>query len=368
VRIAAVFLVALFVGYLVLLGQTDDVETIAVVVTTTVAPSTTSIAPSTTTTSTPPTTTTVPETTTTSAPVEWNLLAGGDVLMDRGEAAGVDMFAGIDPALASADISMVNVEMAISTQGTPVPGKKFTFRAPPSAAEHIGQAGVDIATLGNNHARDYGEAAMLETIELLESNGVQVVGAGVDEEEAFAAEVIMVGDVSVAFVGATYILPGNFSATDERSGVASGKDPGVLAAAVAKAAEENDVVIATLHWGIERRTCENDQQRDVAAELFAAGATVVIGQHPHIMQPIVMEEGKLVAYSLGNFLWHARPGRTGETGVLELKFLGDQLTGYEFYPHVLDSNGAPVPAQPGVKYDRITDIISGDCLRHDPDL
>ncbi len=314
-----------------------------------------------------PTTTTLP-TTTTRVPVEWNLLAGGDVLMDRGEAAGVNMFAGIDPALASADISMINVEMSISTQGSPVPGKTFTFRAPPSAAEHIGEAGVDIATLGNNHARDYGEAAMFDTIELLESNGVQVVGAGATPEEAFAAETVMVGDIRVGFVGATYILPGGFSATDERSGVASGKDDGVLAAAVAKAAEENDVVIVTLHWGIERRTCENDQQRDVAAEMFAAGATVVIGQHPHIMQPIEMKDGKLVAYSMGNFLWHARSGRTGETGVLELKFLDDQLTGYEFYPHVLDRNGAPVPASPGVKYDRITDIVGGDCLRHDPDL
>ena len=306
-------------------------------------------------------------TTTTTAPdLTWTLLAGGDVLMDRSEAAGIDPFAGIEPPLESADIAIVNAEMAISSRGTPA-DKEFVFRAPPSAAERIGAAGVDVATLANNHAMDYGGAALVDTVDLLEVEGVIALGAGATSEEAYRHRIIEVHPgVQVAFVGASMVVPWGFPATETRPGIASAYQRDRVLANVRVAAEAADIVIATVHWGIERATCPNGLQREFAFELLGNGADAVIGHHPHVLQPVVFDDGKLVAYSLGNFIWHYRSGITGDTGVLQIDFDGAEIVGWSFHPHLLDINGAPVPAAEGFRFDRINDIISGDCARHQP--
>ena len=298
--------------------------------------------------------------------LRWTLLAGGDVLMDRSEAAGIDPFAGIEPPLDTADIAVVNVEMAISERGQPA-DKEFVFRAPPSAVEHIAGAGVDVANLANNHAGDYGPDALVDTIDLLEAEGVIALGAGATSPDAYRHRIIEVRPgVRVAFVGASMVVPLGFPATRTRPGIASAYQRDRVLANVRVAAGDADVVIAVVHWGVERMTCPDGRQRDFAFELLHNGADAVIGHHPHVLQPVVFGDGKLVAYSLGNFVWHYRPGITGETGVLEIDFDGTEIVGWSFHPHLLDSNGAPVPAAEGGRVDRLTDIILGDCARHQP--
>ena len=294
------------------------------------------------------------------------MLAGGDVLMDRSEAAGIDPFAGIEPALGSADIAVVNVEMVISDRGEPA-DKQFVFRALPSAAERIGAAGVDVANLANNHAMDYGSDALLDTVGLLEAEGIIALGAGATSSDAYRHRVIeVVPGVDVAFVGASLVVPLGFPATGTRPGIASAYQRDRLFANVRTAAQDADVVIAVVHWGVERMTCPDGRQRDLAFELLRNGADAVIGQHPHVLQPVVFDNGKLVAYSLGNFVWHHRSGITGETGVLQIDFDGNEIVDWSFHPHLLDANGAPVPATAGARVDRINDIVSGDCARHQP--
>lgn len=304
--------------------------------------------------------------TTTEPDVTWTLLAGGDVLMDRSEAAGIDPFAGIEPALGPADIAVVNVEMVISKRGNPA-DKQYVFRAPPSAAERIAAAGVDVANLANNHAMDYGPDALIDTVDLLEANGVIALGAGARGPDAYRHRVIEVRPgVRVAFVGASMVVPLGFPATQTRAGIASAYQRDRVLGNVRVAAGEADVVIAVVHWGIERMTCPEGRQRDFAFELLHNGADAVIGQHPHVLQPVVFDDGKLVAYSLGNFVWHHRSGITGETGVLQIDFDGNEIADWSFHPHLLDANGAPVPAAAGARVERINDIVSGDCARHQP--
>jgi len=294
-------------------------------------------------------------------------MAGGDVLMDRTEPAGLDPFSKITPALETATISLVNVEMAISDRGTAVAGKEFVFRAPPSAAETIADAGVDVVTLGNNHARDFGSDALTDTIDLLTDAGVVVVGAGRTDTEAFTPRVIRVGNgIDVAFIGATLIVPGGFPATPDRAGVANGRERNRVIANVRVAAERFDVVVVTLHWGIERATCPSASQRSFADELLDAGATAVIGHHPHVLQPIEFEDGKVNVFSLGNFVWHPRTTITADTGVVELQFEEDTLIDVVFHPHSLDPDGAPAPVSEGFRFDRIVDIVGGECAKHQP--
>ncbi len=304
--------------------------------------------------------------TTTQPDLTWTLLAGGDVLMDRSEDAGVDPFAGIQPALGSADIAVVNVEMVISERGEPA-DKQYVFRAPPSAAERIAAAGVDVANLANNHAMDYGPDALVDTVDLLEAQGVIALGAGTTSPDAYRHRVIEVRPgVRVAFVGASMVVPLGFPATQTRPGIASAYQRDRVLANVRTAAQDADVVIVTVHWGVERMTCPEGRQRDFAFELLHNGADAVIGHHPHVLQPVVFDDGRLVAYSLGNFVWHYRSGITGETGVLQVDFDGDEMLGWSFHPHLLDLNGAPVPASEGARVDRINDIVSGDCAQHQP--
>ena len=329
------------------------------------------IGPTTTTTTLPPTTTSTTTTTepptTTTAPRRWTLMAGGDVLMDRSELAGIDPFAGMVPQLASADLAFVNVEMAITTRGTPV-NKTFVFRAPESAADTIASAGVDVVSLANNHARDFGEVGLLDTLDALEAVGVASVGAGAVDTDAYRHVVLQVPDgPRVAFVAASQIMPSGFGAGADRAGIANAtaQRERVLAN-VRVAADDADVVVVSVHWGIERDTCPSNVQRSFAQDLLDAGATAVLGHHPHVLQPVVTTDTQLVAYSLGNFIWHARFGITGDTGILQLDFEESALIGWRFHPHVLDAAGAPVPISEGSRHERIVDIISGDCAKHDP--
>ena len=294
------------------------------------------------------------------------MLAGGDVLMDRSEPSGVDPFEFIEPALDSADLAVVNSEMAISDRGAPF-DKQYVFRAPPSAARRIATAGIDVVSLANNHAMDFGPEALVHTVNLLEDAGVVALGAGADREAAYRHRILEVKDgVRVAFVGVSMIVPRNFPAGPGSAGIASARPPSRVLDSVRTAGGAADVVIAVVHWGVERTTCPSDAQRAFARDLMDAGADAVIGHHPHVLQPVEFSSGRLVAYSLGNFVWHPRWGITGETGVLQIDFDADEIVGWTFHPHLLNDDGAPVPVSEGSRHDRIVDIVAGDCERHQP--
>ena len=318
---------------------------------------------------TPTTDVSTPSVTTTTLELRpWTLLAGGDVLLDRTEPEGIDPFLKVEPDLASAEVAIVNLEMAITERGEPY-DKEFVFRAPGSAALTLAGAGIDVVSLANNHILDYGSIGLADTISVLDEVGILRPGAGSNNAEAYAPRVMTLDNgVRVAFVSATAVVPGGFASTAERPGVADAKwaIPRVLAA-VRAAAAGNDVVVVSVHWGIERETCPNEDQRKLAAELIEAGASLILGHHPHVLQPIETFDRSVIAYSLGNFAWHPRYGITGDTGVLEIMFDGPYIEGYRFHPHVLDFQGGATPISSGERYDRIVDVIEGRCEQHDPE-
>ncbi len=308
-------------------------------------------------------------TTTTARPVtEWTLLAGGDVLMERSESLGLDPFSQLTPSLGSADLSLINVEMTISDRGSPRE-KQFVFRAPPSAAQRIADGGVRVATLANNHAMDYGADALADTITLLEAAGVTTVGAGSNIDEAFSYQILPTsGGLDVAFVGASHIVPVNFAAGPTTPGIASAHTAHMprLLNSVRTADAVADAVVVAIHWGVERNPCTIAAQRDIARLLLDAGADAIIGHHPHVLQPVVFTGEKLVAFSLGNFIWEPRQNMGGETGVLQIDFDRDRVVNWVFHPHLTDENGIPIPAESGPRVDRIRDIISGECGAYAP--
>lgn len=332
--------------------------------TTTASTSTTTTIATTTTSTLPRPTTTVPEPTINSAGgPSWSLLAVGDVLMDDTESAGVDPFAAVQPPLASGGLAVVNAEMAIADIGVPEP-KEFTFRALPSAAARMAAAGIDVANLGNNHSLDFGVDAMLATIGHLRAAGVATVGAGHNAGEAFAPVVATVGEVRVAVLGASRVYPRREWAAGEGPGLASAYNERQLLAAIRAARANADVVVVAVHWGVEGSPCPDKDQERLGAAMLEAGASVVLGSHPHVLQPILADSRGVLAYSLGNFVFHRRRGTSGESGVLEVRFAGAQVVGHQFHPHVLDQ-GPPRPAGPEAAA-RIAVAIANPCLPPPP--
>lgn len=288
----------------------------------------------------------------------WTLTFGGDTLLTRRIGEQIDPFAGIRPPLAESDLAIVNLETAVSTRGR-AQAKTFTFRSPPTFADRINAAGIDVVSLANNHSLDFGLDALSDTIDNLDRAGVAHVGAGSTLEEALAPATFEISGTSVAVLGASQIIPnGAWPATPTRPGIASAgkhvinRETQQLLAAVRSAKEANDVVIVVMHWGIEGDPCPSVVQRQLGRLLRDNGATAVLGAHPHILQPIVrdiratpvgetdgeFDEG-VIAYSLGNFIWDPRSGATGETGTIQLRFTKARLSAMTFSPHRLDANG-----------------------------
>jgi poly-gamma-glutamate synthesis protein (capsule biosynthesis protein) len=261
------------------------------------------VAPTVATTSTTSTSTTS-TTTTTLPPVEPVVLAfGGDVSFTHNLWA-TDPLGKISGLLTAADQAWINLETAIAEEGVGVPfEKKYVFKSPPVMAEMLGAAGVTGVALGNNHTLDFGVAGLERTIELLDESGVSHAGAGANRSEAYAPSVLELESTSVAFLSFSRVLSAPaWAATDDRPGLASAYDPFVARSneAVVEAAGMAEVVVVMVHWGIERSACPEDYQRDLAAGWASAGADLVVGSHPHVLQGVEQIGDSWVIYSTGN--------------------------------------------------------------------
>jgi hypothetical protein len=298
---------------------------------------------------------------------KWTLMVGGDTLLTRTNIPDSNPFLQQIPKLGDADLSIVNVETVISA-ATDKQAKEFNFRSSPRLAADMAEAGIDVGSLANNHSLDFGDQGLIDTIDALRDAGVQPVGAGKNLAEAILPYSTKAGGVSIAVFGASQVIPDpDWIATDQRVGVASaGKqviDDGTrrLLGAVQQAKATHDVVIVFMHWGKERQVCPTPVQIEAGRLLRQAGAVAVLGAHPHVLQPIVKDPGGVVAYSLGNFIWDPRTGITADTGVLELTFLGAELSDITFHPHRLDRNGWAAPVLKDADRDRIMDQVQRDC-------
>ena len=256
----------------------------------------------------------------------------------------------------SADIMMLNNEFPYSNAGTPTEGKQFTFRADPSYVSYLHDLGVDIVSLANNHAYDYGEEAFLDTMSALKGAGIPYVGAGANEQEAMSPVYYIINDMKIAFVSATQIEKADYPDTKG----AEGDSPGVfrcwngekLLQVVAEAKENSDFVIVYVHWGTENEEEIDWAQEKQAPELVAAGADIIIGSHPHILQKIDVINGVPVVYSLGNFWFNSK---TVDTGMVKITVSKDGLQSIRFIPCLQSDYRTKLVT--GEEYERILGVM-----------
>jgi hypothetical protein len=250
-----------------------------------------------------------------------HLAFAGDVHFAGTSASALTLGLGSGAApLARADIAVVNLETAV-TDGGAQATKEFSFRAPPQALQVIKDAGVDAVSVANNHGEDYGAAGLADTLAASKTYGLPVIGAGTDEDAAFHGYLRTVRGVRVAVIAATDVLDSSLQAAwtagPDSSGLASAKDDR-LAQRIAAVSASADVVVAFLHWGVEKQVCPTARQQQLAAELVEAGADVVVGSHAHVLQPLGSVDGAPVAYGMGNFVFYGTSAAAVRSGVLQV--------------------------------------------------
>jgi hypothetical protein len=250
--------------------------------------------------------------------------------------------------LSKADLTMVNLETAITNRDLPPQNKSFVFHAPPTALTALRDAGVDLATMANNHGADYGLGGLHDTLAAMAASKFPVIGIGADATRAFAPYVKTINGVRLAVFAATQVREetlANFSAGPHSPGVANAFSP-LLVNAVRAAKAAGYVVVVYLHWGTEYQTCPNGDQIAGANELAAAGAAAVVGTHAHVLLGAGWRsDGSYVAYGLSNYLWWESFGNEqDDNGVLTLTFRGGRVVASRFEPAHLDDTGVPVPA------------------------
>ncbi|WP_433609024.1 CapA family protein [Dactylosporangium sp. CA-139114] len=280
------------------------------------------------------------------APPDLRLAFAGDVhFMDRTAkllSNPATAFGPIASTLADADLTVVNLETAITTRGTPEP-KTYHFRTDPRAVDALKAAGIDAVTIANNHILDYGRVGLLDTLDALHAADYPYFGAGRNTEDAYAPLYTTVQGVRVALLGFSQVheLASTWAPGPDRPGVALAFDTDRATASVTAARARADLVIVFNHWGEEANSCANSEQKTFAARLAKAGADLIIGAHAHTLQGSGWLGSTYVAYGLGNFLWYGTSKST-ETGILRLTVRARAVTKAEFLPAVVSDTGQPV--------------------------
>ncbi len=210
----------------------------------------------------------------------------------------------------SSDIMVVNNEFAYTTRGEALKGKDYTFRADPKYCDSLDLMGTDVAGLANNHVYDYGEIGLLDTLDTLTENGIPVIGAGRNIDEASEPVYFIANGKKIAIVAATQIERSTKytkEATENSAGVLKTLSPLRYVNAIQKAKQNADYVICFVHWGTEGTHNYGRDQELLARAFVEAGADAIVGGHTHCLQGVDVIDGVPVFYSLGNFYFSQDP-------------------------------------------------------------
>jgi len=295
---------------------------------------------------------------------EVTLAFAGDVLLGSRigrtiETHGPDYpWDGVREVLSAADIAAVNLENCVSTRGVPRE-KPWVFRAAPESLAGLKNAGVDLVWVANNHTFDYGLDAFGDTLTYLDQYGILHAGAGQNLAQALEPVIIEAGGLRFAFLAATQWFVS--------AGVAGENSPGLvithyheraLRETVSRLKEEGraDYVVVSFHWGIEGEHLASDYQQRLGRTLIDAGADMIIGHHPHLLQGIEFYQDRPIVYSLGNFVFTYTTRATMDSAILLVTVDGQGIAAVRLLP-VYTAGGRPV-LEGGEDYVRIISEVS----------
>lgn len=269
---------------------------------------------------------------------EYSLLFTGDIMLSR--AVGAHMaalkdwllpFRLISDTLHGADFRYCNLECPVSDRGRNL-HHLYSFRADPWVMEGLKEAGFNVASQANNHTYDWGPEALLDSLERLRAAGIMPVGAGQNILAAHYPLLVRVGALRIAFLAYVNIDPKEATAAVDRPGVAW-LDPAQALTDIRFARPLADLVIVCPHWGIEYALKPTSEQVDLAHQMIDAGADLIVGSHPHVIQPVEKYHDRWIAYSLGNFIFDQQ-GPNTHRGLMLKAIVREK--------HVIDVQSIPI--------------------------
>jgi gamma-polyglutamate biosynthesis protein CapA len=266
-------------------------------------------------------------------------IAAGDVMLDRrvkiymSEKGSIYPFGKITGFVKRHDLSFCNLEGPVSVRGKQVP-KAYSFRFDPALLDGLRNTGFNMYSLANNHMLDYGGEALLDTVAFMEQQGYFYSGAGKNSKEASSARYLEINGIKFAFIAnVDFGMEGWQDSAGGGVPQAFDKKPiSEITSEIEKAKKQADFVIVSFHWGEEYKNFPNKRQKSISHSCIDSGADLVIGHHPHVMQGVEKYKGKIILYSLGNFVFDQRFPRTREAMVFCCNFTQKGITGAYLLP------------------------------------
>lgn len=242
-----------------------------------------------------------------------------------------------------ADFAIGNLECPVATTGNPVENKIATFRADPAVTPVL-KRHFNALAISNNHSGDYGKAAFIETMNHLDQANIPYFGGGRNLSEAHKPLWIERNGLRIAVLGFNEYKPRSFEAGTDHAGLAWSEDSHVISDIRAARKSGADLIIPFMHWGWEREPHPTERQRKLARRMIDAGADVVVGGHPHVTQGAEYYRGRLIVYSLGNFVFDGFDYPEGKIGwLLHLTLDRKGLIAWKTLAAQMDEEGTPHP-------------------------
>ncbi len=257
---------------------------------------------------------------------EVKFCAVGDILFDRGVRARIEehginyLFEKVKPIISAHDLALCNLECPLTPKNIGYPLlKRFCFRGDPESIAGLTYAGFNIATMANNHSMDWGRDGLTETLRILQENNIQAIGAGANQSAAATPVIIRKNGLTFAFISTLGFLLEGIVYNENKCGPAY-TDINTLAELIKETKKQVDFVIVTLHWGIEKQTKPATRQVRYAHKMIDAGADLIIGHHPHVLQTIEKYKDRFILYSLGNFVFDSTKPEQQRTAIFSCIF------------------------------------------------
>lgn len=233
------------------------------------------------------------------------------------------------------DLTIGNLETPVTHGGTSAADKTFVYKSSPKALQAMAAAGFDAVNLANNHILDQGVEGLVDTLTYLEQYGLAHTGAGMNGTEAYEPAYFDRKGMKIALLGFSRVVPvASWKADGNRAGVAEAYDSTRAVEAIRTARKKADLVIVVAHWGEERVSTPNADQTRLAHEFVDAGADLIIGGHPHVLQGLENYKGKWIAYSTGNFIFtRSTTEETWKTAVFQASCSRDANCSMKVIPY-----------------------------------
>jgi poly-gamma-glutamate synthesis protein (capsule biosynthesis protein) len=259
----------------------------------------------------------------------------GDVHGER--AINVASLPALRKYFAKGDLNIFNLETAV-TDFDQKEVKEYNFKTNFAFLQSLKGVGFNLANIGNNHSYDYGDKGFKDTLKNLDKAGIPYVGGGINKADAYRGKVFEIKGVKIGILGLAKVNGGPESiATAKRAGTTNGYELKATEEAITQLKAQSDLVIVVTHWGEEGSFCPRDSEISSAKKWFSLGADIILGSHTHTLQPVVLKDNKVVAYSMGNFIFYSSRLENRETGILKIEISPKKKISYRIEPFTINN-------------------------------